>query len=884
MSGWRPALRIARREAVRARWRSLLVVGMIALPVAAVVAVDTAARTLDVDAVEALPRTLGAADASVSGSWSHPVEQDATGSDLVVREDLPPVERSAAARSQQLGAALPGARLLPVQSGTASVRTAHGRLRLSVEQLDHADPAAAGRVAVVDGRLPQAPGEVAVTERVARAGPVPGSEVQTDDGRTLRVVGVARPAEDRSDVRLLAAPGTMPLPPPDRWLVDAPGPVTWPQVQRLNEDGLLVLSRAVVLDPPPVSALSPGVADTGSGPAVQVVAVFGLVVAMTLLEVVLLAGPAFAVGARRQRRSLALLAVAGGEPRHLRRVVLAGALVLGGAGSLLGVGLGLAAAYAGRPLLQRLSPAQDLGPFDVSPRDVAIVAASGLGSAALAALVPAVLAARADVTAVLTQRRGQVRMPRALTAAGLVLLALGCAGSVAGARRSGGEFVIAFAAVGAVLGAVLLSPALVGLAGRTARVLPLSARFAVRDAARQRGRTAPAVAAVAATVAGVVALGTGASSDAAEDRAQYVPRGPVGSAVVQAHGAPPETWEGLQRAVQRVVPEAEVGQVRGSAPQTERRYVQYDVCAPGPADACADLAVGSAPHYGSPVLVGHDALALAGTGASADALAAARRALDRGGVVVFADRPLPEERVRVRRTVFEDEPRSEVEAVRPDGAWLLPAARLPAARGVAPAAVVLSEAAAERVGLVPRTVALTVGSALDGDAEDRVQQALAAVDPEASLHVERGPRDRELLIVLALLGTGGAVLVLGGTLTATLLALADARPDLATLGAVGAAPGLRRRIAACHAAAIGILGALLGAAVGLVPGVAVAYPLTGGWLLVDGTGAPVAGPNVFVDVPWSLLGVLVVGVPLLAAAVVGSSTRSALPLTARQPG
>ena len=43
-------------------------------------------------------------------------------------------------------------------------------------------------------------------------------------------------------------------------------------------------------------------------------------------------------------------------------------------------------------------------------------------------------------------------------------------------------------------------------------------------------------------------------------------------------------------------------------------------------------------------------------------------------------------------------------------------------------------------------------------------------------------------ILLLILGSLGAVLMLGGTLTTTYLALSDARPDLATLGAVGAAP------------------------------------------------------------------------------------------------
>ena len=35
------------------------------------------------------------------------------------------------------------------------------------------------------------------------------------------------------------------------WLVDG-GPVSWAQVQELNLDGATVLSRAVVLDPPPI--------------------------------------------------------------------------------------------------------------------------------------------------------------------------------------------------------------------------------------------------------------------------------------------------------------------------------------------------------------------------------------------------------------------------------------------------------------------------------------------------------------------------------------------------------------------------------------------------------------------------------------------------------
>ena len=68
--------------------------------------------------------------------------------------------------------------------------------------------------------------------------------------------------------------------------------------------------------------------------------------------------------------------------------------------------------------------------------------------------------------------------------------------------------------------------------------------------------------------------------------------------------------------------------------------------------------------------------------------------------------------------------------------------------------------------------------------------------------------------------------MLGGTLTATFLALSDARPDLATLAAVGAAPRSRRGVAASYALVVGFVGALLGAVVGFIPGIAITCPLT----------------------------------------------------------
>jgi len=82
-TGWRLPLRVARRDAARARGRSLLVVVMIALPVLAVTAAVVAQRTSDVSTVESLDRHLGAAQARVrvesltGGPTTCPVVQNA---------------------------------------------------------------------------------------------------------------------------------------------------------------------------------------------------------------------------------------------------------------------------------------------------------------------------------------------------------------------------------------------------------------------------------------------------------------------------------------------------------------------------------------------------------------------------------------------------------------------------------------------------------------------------------------------------------------------------------------------------------------------------------------------------------------------------------------
>ncbi|MFC7501207.1 hypothetical protein ACFQRR_04075, partial [Nocardioides sp. GCM10030258] len=114
--------------------------------------------------------------------------------------------------------------------------------------------------------------------------------------------------------------------------------MSWDDVKELNRIGLLITSRAVLTDPP--DSTGPDGVPAEDGIDDITMTVLALVVAMVLLEVVLLAGPAFAVRAKAQAHTLALVAAAGGTPRQARRTVLASGVVIGSIGGVLGVVLG----------------------------------------------------------------------------------------------------------------------------------------------------------------------------------------------------------------------------------------------------------------------------------------------------------------------------------------------------------------------------------------------------------------------------------------------------------------------------------------------------------------------------------------------------------------
>ncbi|HEU5029997.1 MAG TPA: FtsX-like permease family protein, partial [Spirillospora sp.] len=642
------------------------------------------------------------------------------------------------------------------------------------------------------------------------------------------------------------------------------GPVTWDEVTALNKSGITVLSRAVVSDPPPRAREA---SVPASGPGGTAVAVVAMAVAVVVLEVVLLAGPAFAVGVRRQRHRLALVAACGGDARHLRAVVLAGGLVLGGAAAAAGALLGLLAAALAKPLSKAFLGVV-LGPYEVPWTLVAVTMLLGAGSGVLAALVPAVQAARMDVVAALAGRREAGRARRGWPIAGAVLVLLGVAACLFGTGALH-ELGAALGAAAIVIGCVMATPWLVGAAGRGARWLPLPLRLAVRDGARNRGRAAPVVAAIMAAVAGITVFAIGVASDGRQERAEYEPRLPMGTAMVRP---PSGRADAVSAAIARELPGVPVVPLR-TLPGEGSECDQADTA------KCPSVGLAAGPSRSRTIVLDN----VVGGAREARLLLgrddpAVTAALAAGKVVMFGSGPLPGGTTTLTVSYWKDDRQHTVRTVR--GVPALAVREDPHVQALLP------PSAAARSGVPVRTEALGIDRAdhrVTKAEQSRLTEVLAGfTDNDDGVYVERGHVGSPSPMLLAL-AIAGAVLAFGGTMIATGLAAADARPDLATLAAIGARPRTRRLLAMGQAGFVAVLGCWLGIAAGFVPGVAVARPLTAVAAVPAGPdGSPaVPGHGPTLDVPWPLLLAVGVAVPLLAVAAAALFTRRGLPLTRR---
>jgi putative ABC transport system permease protein len=913
VTGWRAALRVARREARRARGRSALVVAMIALPVALLgfAAVNYDSYTLT--AHERADRLMGQAQAVVIWPYGGQVYQDPTEEVFFpAGASSQPAEPT---RERVLSVLPPGTTAIRDLAGRLSVHTAAGVGVLDARMLDYADPLARGILRPLAGRAPQNAEEVALTPVAARRiGTGVGGTVRTADGtRAFHVVGMVEDPGDLSLATIVLRPGAVEPrtlgsdPRRQRWLVATPAPVTWAEVKQLNTRGLVAFSRYVLAHPPSQAERYDQLRVNRNGAAEQAATL--LVAGMGLLEIVLLAGPAFAVGARRRQRDLALVAAAGGTPAQVRRIVLADGVVLGAVAAGVGVALGVAAAWAGGPLIQDHLAHSRPGGFRVFPVALAVLAGLSVVTGLLAALVPAWISSRQDVVAALAGRRGITRSRRRWPIAGTVLAGAGggiAAFGVAGMGDFGPKgdvagFMIIFAGLALLeLGLVLATPAIVGLVARAGRWLPLAPRIALRDTSRNRTAAAPAISAVMAAVVGSIVVGVMIAAVNAREsdgtRTLSLPgdvylydtgggrggplssQAPVSADAVAAlratlpvdkiHEIRLATCDGVDCFI---TPRLTAAFACPYAPwilqrmptAAEQQAARHDPLCRGVGDLYCYFG-GICSNNGMVIVLDPAAVGAVLHLPPEDAAAAAA-ALRDGAVVVDDLRYLVNGRVTINRETSSPD-RSRGSQVMTARGWALPH------RPRAPITVMTATTAGS-LGLSanPLVVMATTTRLPTVDEEDRLQ---AAIGTRTGARVERPYRpDNPALVVLAIVA---GVIALGAAAIATGLAAADGRAALGTLAAVGASPRIRRALSLSQAGVIAGLGSLLGVAAGLGAATAVLGALN--QRIADAWPAPTPYP---ITVPWLNVGIALVVVPLVAMLGAGLLTRSRLPIERR---
>ncbi|TQJ39728.1 putative ABC transport system permease protein [Arthrobacter sp. SLBN-112] len=935
-SSYRVALRLARRDIARHRGRSLLIVLLIMLPVAGMTGAATLYQSSQRTPGEIVSYELGNTQARFSvlpvpsaDSFQDPLNDGVVASSTG-RFD-PDFQRTDPFDAIPAGYDVLPQRLLQLTTGVGEALVS-----LQGREVDALNPAFTGKFSLLAGRAPSGGTEVLASPGLmTRFHLTFGQEFATSAG-TFVPVGTIRDAgvSDGNSILYLRAgqvPADLAQGPLTRQSVSyylvGPDPVTWPQVREANSKGVGVLSRSVVLNPPSREerTVAGSLPRDDSTEAVAIYASFGMIGALALLEVGLLAGAAFAVGAKQQVRELALLASSGAEGATIRAVVTAGGLWLGGLAVAAGAAVGLGAAA----VLVHVVRANGSARLPGLHPDFLLTAAAmamGLASCAIAAMVPARQVSRQAVLGALKAGRAPAAKSRraTLAGAGTVVLAAGllAAGWVLGRYTNDPDrqaeqlpLVVTLLILGAVLavvGLVLLTGWLVLRLTSRIQWMPLPLRMAARDSARNRGRSVPAVAAVlaAATLASA-ALVLSASQQAGLRESHY-----WGALENQAYLPlvvdPPASADGsrqpsvrmdahqLSSAVADALGTVESTQVI-TAPESLRNCPEgpsdlampartatsncllYSLAKPAanqcprtpkgrlldPGDwRCRGSLVNEQPS-GPAILVGgeEDIRAALGRSATPQALAV----LNAGGMVVTNPVFVSDGRVLLEgKDVRTHEPASSgpgtVHAtVRSDS---LAAAVLEPAVPV-PYYGVVSRETAERLDLhvAPAGVLVQLSTYPSEAAADAASAAAAAVygQPGMPFQPEEGISQAHQWITWSIVAAAALITFNAAGIT-TGLSMADARKDHAVLAGVGASPRLRKALAGSQGLFTSGVGAALGTLAGSVPAV----------LLALSTDMRTA-----LEVPWLQLSALIAAVPLTAAALAWVFTRPGLPLQRR---
>ncbi|MFD4959923.1 FtsX-like permease family protein [Microbacterium sp. NPDC058389] len=885
---WRVAVRLARRQVWRAKGASALVMALVALPVAGL-----SGAAIVWQSNEPTPEQRAALELGGNAAWIEALDNaDPTrwqsvdqpwDNDVVRADGGRAIAQGGPVPDDPAGLLPPGTELFTVVEGSLGVETATGEGWLSAVSGDVWRTEFDGRYRVLDGATPSGRDEaMASPGALERLGVHIGDRVQLIGAdRALTITGTLRSARDEASVPVLYVAEA------DVALV-GDGYTRWytPQWQPdldgladLNHAGFVAFAHDLVVDPPPGARLSPY--GTGRMDIGTVLLVGTLIAVFSGYVVVLLAGAAFSVGARRQQRALAMAASVGAARGDVFRIVLLQGTVLGALGALVGT---LAGAAAGGVFLAATDRGAQDGfwgnfGFRVPWALLAAIAVFAVLVGTLSAIVPAHRATAGDVLGALRgARRPAVLRPRR-PIAGLVVLATGLAATVAGAlvmaeqlaaEPTNADRPLFYAAVWAVVlgpfvfqvGLLIPSHWVLVQLSRPLSRLGLAPRIASRDAAATPSRVVPAFAVIGACVfAASVAVSATALTSAGNARQHYY-SAPLGAVALGMWQDGDEASDALLAAAEDVI--------AATAPSaTALASTQLTSTVDGATDPGVRIFAAARQRYtgcvGSACLQPYDAASgvvyvvepddvatLLGT----DPGAAALRTLASGGAIL-TQKDYAAADAQVVITEWDargyDELMSSSDrdaAVRPAASHELDAALVDVGRQQ-PFEILIAPATAAGLGMqvVPSQLIATYDAPLDVATIERIsaQTRDLRVGPSAGVWatVELGPApaDPWLWLIVGI----AVALVAGASAVALGLARLERRPDDATLAAIGGGPMMRRSINAWQAAVISAIGTVLGTAAGYVS--------------MWGFATANAGFFDVADMPWPWLALLALGLP-----------------------
>ena len=708
---------------------------------------------------------------------------------------------------------------------------------------DPAAPYTQVLLALDSGRYPSGPGQVAVTAGLAQLyGLHVGSTWHVpagsgaEAGRAFTVTGVVENPSNLLDEFALVAPGQLTSP---------------NQVRIFLGESLDSATASAAGDVIPKSAVvsTPMPEDTVLSPAtiVLIISVLGLVF------IGLVATAAFTVMAQRRQRALGMLSSLGATEADVRFVLIADGLLGGVAGAVIGTAVALGGWLWYYPHLETAT-AHRTDPFNLPWAAVVIGLLLAVATSVIAAVWPGRAVSKIPVVAALSGRVDPPQLVNRSLRPGLIFLAAGLFilffSSGAGGGPGAGYLVIA-GMLSCEIACALLAPFIVDKLSRLAWRAPLASRLALRDLARYRSRSGAALAAVSfavfiATIAILIA------SIRYDDALDYIAPNMAANQVVlynpgndPAQYPPGQFTTAAKLAATRQQADATAAQLHAPAPLELDLAVSVNVAQQGmPTQnvygtilSLHNRMQGGLPWVATPALLKAFGISQGEVNPAADVLTARALLPSTGDLALVSgsymaqspNTPCPVG-LCIQHPVIQE------------------MSKLPAGTDVPNTVITEGAVRALHESVVPIGWLIQAPSALTPEQVNAARQA--AVSLGSTVETKSGQLSLGEISNGATIG--GLLLALGVLAMTVGLIRSETVGDLRTLTAAGAGARTRRALTGVTAGVI----AFLGAALGVVGGCLAVFV----WSHADLT-------TTFANMPWSDVGLLVIGMPLIGGAV-----------------